>query len=159
MEIVIAESKDCELLSSIVSLSNKDVADLFSLNFENAPKHPSFCNPDWILSDLERGQQYFISLEDGISTGCVAFEQPDNNTAYLNRLSVLPKFRNRGTGSKLVNHIIDYSKEKDITTISIGIIAEHIKLKEWYVKLGFIEGGTKKFSHLPFNVLYMNYKL
>ncbi|MCP3887838.1 MAG: GNAT family N-acetyltransferase [Desulfobulbaceae bacterium] len=39
-------------------------------------------------------------------TGCVAFEQSDNDTAYLNRLSVSPGFRHKGIGSLLVRHII-----------------------------------------------------
>jgi hypothetical protein len=43
--------------------------------------------------------------------------------------------------------------------VSIGIIAEHIKLKKWYLKLGFIEASTKKFDHLPFDVTYMHYEL
>lgn len=159
MEIRIAERNDSEILSSIVSKSNKDVAELLGLNIENAPKHPSFCNSDWILADFERSQEYFLSIENGISTGCVAFEQAEKDTAYLNRLSVLPKYRNRGTGAALVKHIINYSKAKSLTNISIGIIAEHSVLKEWYLKLGFTEGTIHKFDHLPFNVLYMKYEI
>ncbi|MFT5699960.1 MAG: ribosomal protein S18 acetylase RimI-like enzyme [Desulforhopalus sp.] len=159
MEIVVAERNDSEVLASIVSESNKDVAELLALNINNAPKHPSFCTAEWIESDFDRGQEYFLSTENGISTGCVAFEHPESDTAYLNRLSVLPKFRNRGLGSALVKHIVDYAKEKRIKNISIGIISEHNQLREWYLKLGFIEGALQKFDHLPFNVLYMKYKI
>ena len=159
MEIIQAERQDCELLASIVRKSNKDVAELFDLNIDNAPKHPSFCTSEWILSDFDRGQKYFISSENGIKNGCVAFEVPNKNTAYLNRLSVLPEFRNNGFGSTLVQHIIDYSKNIKVKNISIGIIAEHMQLKDWYLKLGFIEGSLQKFDHLPFNVLYMNYEI
>lgn len=157
MEIVQAERKDCELLASIVSESNKDVAELLGLNRNNASKHPSFCTSEWILSDFDRGQEYFISIENGLSNGCVAFEQPTKDTAYLNRLSVLPDFRNKGVGAALVQHIIDYSKYKEVMSISIGIIAEHTQLKEWYLKQGFTEGAIQKFDHLPFTVLYMHY--
>jgi len=159
MKIIAAQRKDCEILASIISESNKDVAELFGLNFENAPKHPSFCNPDWIVSDFNRGQEYFLAIENGRPIGCVAFEHPDSETSYLNRLSVLPEFRNRGIGSSLVEYIKNYSKEKEVKTISIGIIADHAKLKEWYLDLGFIEGAIQKFEHLPFNVLYMKYMI
>ena len=159
MEIIQAERKDCELLASIVSKSNKDVAELLDLNINNAAKHPSFCTDEWILSDFDRGQKYFLLTENGIKKGCVAFEQPNKDTAYLNRLSVLPEFRNKGLGSALVQHIIDYSKDKKVTHISIGIIAEHTQIKEWYLKQGFNEGALKKFDHLPFNVLYMHYEI
>ncbi len=157
--IVTTQKKDADLLASLVRESNKDVAVLFGLNSRNAPKHPSFCKADWILSELERGQEYFLFTEDGLAKGCVAFEQPDENTAYLNRLSVLPEHRRKGIGTRLVNHILGYSKKKRVTLVSIGIIAEHTRLKEWYLKLGFQTGVIQKFEHLPFDVLYMQYKI
>lgn len=159
MKIVASKTKDAELLATLVRESNKDVADLFDLNIHNAPKHPSFCTSEWILSEFVRGQEYFIITDAGIAMGCVGFEQPDQGTAYLNRLSVLPDYRCRGIGSKLVSHILDYSEAKGIKSVSIGIVAEHIKLKDWYLKLGFNAGSIQKFEHLPFDVLYMHYDL
>ncbi len=61
MDIILAETKDAELLASLVSRGNKDVAELLNLNIDNAPKHPSFCTSEWILSDLKRGRIYFLS--------------------------------------------------------------------------------------------------
>lgn len=151
--------EDAEQIAAIVSESNKDVADQFNLTFENNPKHPSFYTKDWVISDLKRGEEYFISRLNNISTGCVAFEQPDPDTAYLNRLSVLPKHRHQGIGAALVNHILEYSRSKEIKLVSIGIIAAHEILKKWYSKLGFIEKDIQKFDHLPFDVMYMHYKL
>ena len=98
-------------------------------------------------------------MEDSVAKGCVAFEQPDPDTAYLNRLSVLPNCRHRGGGATLVRFILDFAKTKNIKTVSIGIIAEHEVLKNWYLDLGFIEGDTQKFKHLPFDVKYMRYDL
>lgn len=159
MAIVQAERKDCELLASIISKSNKDVAELFDLNINIAPKHPSFCTPEWISADFDRGQQYFLFKDNGISKGCVAIEQPNDETAYLNRLSVLPEFRNKGIGSTLVHHVIEFSKDKNVINISIGIIAEHEELKRWYSNHQFKLGSLQKFDHLPFNVLFMHYEI
>ena len=159
MKIMPAKKEDCDLLASIVSKGNQDVAEMLNLNIDNAPKHPSFCTAEWIVDELERGQQYFILTEDGNAKGCVAFEQPNEKTAYLNRLSVLPEFRNKGIGAELVQHIIDYSRRKNVFNISIGIIAEHTQLKDWYLKQGFTEGALQKFDHLPFNVLYMQFQV
>ena len=80
MSIIKANRQDIDLLAEIISKSNKDVAELFGLNIKNAPKHPSFCKPEWILADHERGQKYFIYHEGGITKGCVAFEQPNEKT-------------------------------------------------------------------------------
>ncbi len=36
------------LIATIVSDSNKDVAERFNLTDKNSPKHPSFCALDWV---------------------------------------------------------------------------------------------------------------
>jgi ribosomal protein S18 acetylase RimI-like enzyme len=159
MEIRGTNSDDAGLIASIVSESNKDVACQFDITLENNPKHPSFYTRDWVLSDLNRGEEYFICCTNSAASGCVAFEQPDPDTAYLNRLSVLPKHRHHGIGAALVNHILEYSRLKDIKYVSIGIIAAHGVLKKWYSNLGFTEGETQNIDHLPFDVKYMRYKL
>jgi len=43
--------------------------------------------------------------------------------------------------------------------ISIGIIEENTKLKDWYLKLGFTHISTRKFKHLPFTVGFMEKEL
>jgi len=146
-------------IAKLISLSNKDVAEEFRINLDNNPKHPSFCKEDWVLSDFERGEEYFVYRIKGVAVGCVAFENPRPGVAYLNRLSVLPGYRRQGVGEALVNHIVEYGNAKNVQRISIGIIAKHIKLKAWYVKLGFAEGIIRGVSHLPFDVQYMSLEI
>lgn len=112
-----------------------------------------------MLSDINRGEEYFLLVKNNIAIACVAFENPKEDTAYLNRLSVLLEHRHKGIGETLVNYIFKYSKEKDIQKVSIGIIAEHTILRDWYLRLGFIEKATKEFDHLPFDITYMYYDL
>ncbi len=159
MKIIPSGPKDADILASIVRRSNQDVADQFGLNADNAPKHPSLCTADWILSDIDRGQAYFLSVENNGAAGCVAFEQPDKQTAYLNRLAVLPEFRHRGIGSGLVRHIIQLARENGVRILSIGIIAEHTRLKDWYLAQGFTAAERLTFDHLPFDVRIMKYHL
>ena len=159
MAITKASIDDAQIIASIVSESNKDVAEQFNLNKENNPKHPSFYTKKSVLSDFSRCQEYFIYRKGGNSMGCVRFEHPHPDTAYLNRLSVLPKYRHIGIGAMLVKHVFEYSKSKNVEKVSIGIIATHEILKAWYLGLGFIEGDTKTFAHLPFQVTYMRYEL
>ena len=113
----------------------------------------------WVKTDFKNGQIYFMAMAGDTATGCVAFQRADDHTAYLNRLSVLPDFRHCGTGARLVRHIIDYSRKKKVQQISIGIIAENIRLKKWYRNLGFKNAETLQFDHLPFDVLIMKYSL
>ncbi|GAB6906309.1 GCN5-related N-acetyltransferase [Desulfosarcina cetonica] len=155
--IVPASRPDADAIARVVSIANRDVADRFGLTMENAPRHPSFCTTEWILSDMDRGQAYFVCRESGMITGCVAFEQADAATAYLNRLAVLPEYRHNGLGSALVRHILTLAEKTGVKTVSIGIIAEHERLKRWYQGLGFVDAGTKRFDHLPFTVGFMHY--
>ena len=154
-----ANLHDAEIISFIVSQANKDVAEKFELTLENNPKHPSFYTKEWVLSDIDRGEEYFLYQINGVNCGCVAFEQPNSDISYLNRLSVLPEYRHKGIGEQLVKHVLECSRINNIQMVSIGIIAEHTLLKKWYLKLGFIEKETKHFDHLPFAITYMSYKL
>ena len=108
---------------------------------------------------MHRGVDYFI-LEDGDSVaGCVALERPDSKVCYLERLAVLPHKRRQGFGGALVKHILAEATYSGTACVSIGIIAAHTELKKWYQRLGFIEGETREFDHLPFSVTFMSYAI
>jgi N-acetylglutamate synthase-like GNAT family acetyltransferase len=91
--------------------------------------------------------------------GCVAIERTGDDVCYLERLSVLPQERRKGLGYQLVKHVFQVARELGTKTIGIGIIDGQSDLKQWYQKIGFIEGETREFDHLPFTVRFMNYKL
>lgn len=157
MHIRNTTTDDARLLAMLISESNKDVALRFGLNADNCPGHPSFCNETWVLADFARGERYFILQDNGTAIGCVACENPSAGLAYLNRLSVLSTHRKKGGGERLVRHVIGLAQLSEVGSISIGIIAAHAELKRWYLKLGFSEGETKTFPHLPFAVCYLTY--
>ena len=159
MPIREASPGDAATIARLVAESNKDIAIRFGLNTENCPKHTSFCTESWVQSDLTRGERYFILEEDSEPLACVAYENPSAGLAYLNRLSVLPAYRRRGFGALLVRHIVQLARTAGIKTISIGVIGEHDDLHRWYRKLGFVDGETKRFPHLPFSVKYMSYRV
>ena len=159
MQIREATPADMSTIATLISESNRDVAVKFGLNAENCPKHPSFCTASWVQADLARGETYFILEDEAQPIGCVAYEGPSPGLAYLNRLSVLPAHRRKGTGTRLVQHIVEHARSLSVQTISIGVIGEHTDLQRWYNKLGFKDGETKRFPHLPFSVKYMSYAL
>jgi ribosomal protein S18 acetylase RimI-like enzyme len=157
MKIVKALEEDASQIAAIIRESHQDVARMFAITEENNPKHPSFCATDWVLKDFRRGEEYFLCKIGDTVAGCVAFEQPDAQTAYLNRLSVLPGYRHQGLGAALVRHILAYARSRPVSIVSIGIIASHEGLKTWYAGLGFVEKDTRTFAHLPFDVTFMQY--
>ncbi|MBQ7102361.1 MAG: GNAT family N-acetyltransferase, partial [Clostridia bacterium] len=60
--------------------------------------------------------------------------------------------RNSGYGKEMVELAVATVKSYGGNKISIGIIEENVKLKDWYLKLGFNHISTRKFEHLPFTV-------
>jgi hypothetical protein len=54
-----------------------------------------------------------------------------------------------------VRFIIDTAHSEAISTLSIGVIGEHLALQQWYATLGFAHAETKRFAHLPFSVKHM----
>lgn len=147
---------DADIVARLVRDSNRDVAERFGLDATNCPKHPSFCNAEWVKSDFARGERYFVLDQGGRPVGCVAYETPNAEVAYLNRLSVLPASRRSGHGKRLVEYVIELARTEAIPTISIGVIGDHEDLQRWYRALGFVDGDVKRFAHLPFAVRYMH---
>ncbi|MCP4024507.1 MAG: GNAT family N-acetyltransferase [Desulfobacteraceae bacterium] len=154
-----AGTSDDALISGIIQEAYTIVAQRFDLTKENCPKHPSNCTPDWIKNDFLRGTAYYLLFCDGQAVGCAALEKADENTGYLERLAVLPRFQKQGIGQSLVSHIFKQAGELNLKTIGIGIIAKQHDLCTWYEKIGFIKGNIKLFEHLPFDVMFMSYML
>jgi diamine N-acetyltransferase len=150
---------DTQVLAETIRMSFRDVAERFGLTPENAPRHPAHCTADWIQKDMNRGVTYFVLEYENCIAGCVALELANPEICYLERLAVLPDQRKRGFGKALVNHALSEAKRLETHQVNIGIIAEQIELKNWYKRIGFIEGESKEFPHLPFRVTFMSYKI
>lgn len=126
---------------------------------ENCPKHLSNCTDEWVQTDLARGVTYYVPDHNGTSVGCVALERANAELCYLERLAVIPEERRKGLGKALVGHVFSQARALGAKKISIGIISRQTELKRWYHKVGFVEGETKQFAHLPFRVTFMTYDL
>lgn len=154
-----ATESDIPRLAAIIRNSHRDVAERFGLTPENCPTHPSNCAPEWIEAAFAKGVTYY-TLEAGcVPCGCVALERAGDGVCYLERLAVLPEFRDKGFGKALVNHIFDEAKRLGASHVGIGIIAGHVELQAWYERLGFLKKNTARFKHLPFDVTFMGKSL
>lgn len=157
MHIRRAASQDVSLLAEIIRDAFSDVAVRFGLNADNCPKHPSNCTDEWVSRDMQRDVTYFVLEHEGMPAGCVAVERASEDMYYLERLAVLPDFRKKGSGRALVERVFETVRAKGGQKISIGIISDDMDLKNWYCRLGFVEGETKSFPHLPFQVTFLTY--
>ncbi|MEN6360348.1 MAG: GNAT family N-acetyltransferase [Smithella sp.] len=151
--------EDIGILAEIIRRSFQDAAERFGLTKENAPRHPSNCTDEWVQKDMARGVVYFVIENEGHDAGCVALEPANPGVCYLERLAVLPNQRRRGLGKALVNHVLSEAGLLGAGYVNIGIIAEQTELKSWYQGIGFTEGESREFPHLPFRVTFMAYNL
>ncbi len=154
-----ARDSDVPLLAGLIRHAYRDVAQRFGLTAENCPKHPSNCTAEWIRRDLERHVSYFIYDVGGTPVGCAALEMAQEGMCYLERLCVLPEQRRQGYGRALAEHVLAQARKIGADRVGIGIIADQTELKHWYRKIGFVEGDSKTFAHLPFRVTFLTYRL
>jgi N-acetylglutamate synthase-like GNAT family acetyltransferase len=150
-----ATEEDADLVASLIRESFATVAARFALTRENAPKHPSNCEPEWIRAAFAKGVRYFILETSRGPAGCVALEQASEDVCYLERLAVLPAFRGKGLGEALVEHAIDKARELGVRRVELGMVAAQEELRRWYEKLGFVVTNVVRFEGMQFEVGFM----
>ena len=158
MEPVIREIYDGEGLGNSVRVIRdafRPVATEFGLTPENCPTHPSFITVER-LDELRKRKVILFGLFLGeTQVGFVAVEKAEEAIYYMEKLAVLPDYRHRGYGSRLVEFVLDHARTGNGEELFIGVINEHTVLKEWYKSIGFLEVTSRKFDYLPFTVCYM----
>jgi ribosomal protein S18 acetylase RimI-like enzyme len=157
-KVVIKELIDeagIKLSAGIIRVSFQTVALKFGLTKTNCPSHPSNVTFEQMQDIKKKGLIFFGLFLGEEQIGFVAIEPAENGIFHFEKLAVLPEFRQHGYGAELVNFILDYATKKRGIKMTIGIIHEHTRLREWYQGLGFNETGTQIFSHLPFTVGFM----
>ncbi len=159
IQINVAHAKHVPTISEIIRSAYLEVAERFDLNRESCPKHPSNCTDQWIQRDLDRGVTYYLLKLTGKPVGCAALETVNDGLCYLERVAVLPEYKRRGLGLKLVDHLLSQARRDGIKEVGIGIIAKQQELMRWYQRIGFEKGETKRFDHLPFEVMFMTYRI
>jgi len=142
----------------VLNVSHGTVAKQFGFTKEDNPSNNAFVDAPTLKSQLEKGIELYLMTLDNQPIGCIAIEESTKeiDTFYIEKVSVIPSFRNQGFGVKLMDFATSLIKERGCKRISISLIDSHSKLKQWYTRQGFAETGTKDFPHLPFRVCFMS---
>jgi diamine N-acetyltransferase len=160
MEIkTITEDSGLEEAAKVIRASFATVARDLNFNRENCPTHPSFTSSDELKEMKEKGVQLFgLYLEETVA-GFVALEKADEQLCYIEKLAVLPEYRHKGYGGRMVGFACSRAGALGARRISAGIIDEQEVLKSWYGGLGFTERDIRSYPHLPFTVCFMEKEL
>jgi diamine N-acetyltransferase len=152
---------DLSEIVEVLTVSHGTVAKEFGFTKDNNPTNNAFIDKPTLKTQLLKGIDLYAMSENGKMVGCIAIEKAakETDTYYIEKVSVIPEFRNRGYGVKLMDFAISKINELGGKIISIALIDSNTKLKNWYLTQGFKETLIKKFDHLPFSVCFMNKKL
>jgi ribosomal protein S18 acetylase RimI-like enzyme len=144
--------------ASVIRKSFQTIIEEFSLTPENAPTNPAFITNEKIIDSWNKGTAFFGLYSETDLVGCIAVEKSpkDQNLFFIERLAVLPELRHLGYGKDLLDFVFSYIREQGGITVSIGIMDNNIKLKDWYLKYGFTVAEIRNYPHLPFDVCIMN---
>ena len=143
----------------IIHRSFMTVADDFGLTKDNCPTHTAFMPMEKLEKQYADGRVMFSYEHGSKKVGYFSLKKNENNTE-LDNLAVLPSCRHLGIGREMIDFAKKYARDHlHAEKLTIGIIEENAILKNWYENLGFVHTETKKLSHLPFTVGFMEISL
>ena len=157
-EVKRGELADC---AALVRKSFRTVADEFGFTAENAPRFTAFATTEdrllWQMSAEHR--LMFLDEEDGILCGYYSLRLAENGHCDLGNLSVLPEYRHRGIGEKLLRHAMETGRANRCSVMDLSIVEENTVLRKWYERNGAVHTGTEKFDFFPFTCGYLTIDL
>lgn len=155
--IQITSKMDLSAIVNVLNISHATVARDFGFTKDTNPTNNAFIDEQTLLTQLNSGIDLYAISNNGKMIACIAIEQSSRepSTFYIEKVSVIPEFRNKGYGLKLMNFATSKIKALGAKTISISLIDSNQKLKNWYLLQGFAESSFKDFEHLPFRVCFM----
>lgn len=154
MPVQNCDLKDCV---SVIKNSFKTVADEFGVTEENAPRFIAF-NTDEERINYQRyleDRPMFGYFQRNKLVGYYSLFSINGEECELNGLCVLPEYRHRHIGEKLLKHSIEQAKSHGFTRMVTGIFEDKAELRTWFENNGFVHTGTKKYDFLPFMFGYM----
>jgi ribosomal protein S18 acetylase RimI-like enzyme len=144
-----------EANAAIIRRAFGTVADELGFTEANVPVYPAFITAERLGELRSRGAVFFGLFIEDVQAWFVAVDKENDGKYYMKRLAVLPEYRQRGYGKKLVDFVIDFVKGRGSRKLHIAIVNEQAILKRWYQGMGFRETSVKYFERLPFRVCFM----
>ena len=98
----------------------------------------NFQSVDAIMRQIaEEDYRYFGVFCDGVLAGYYAAKPSDNDCMFLSKFYVAEKFRGRGLGKEMLQHLIDAARATGADTIRLTVNKQN-RTVELYHKLGFV---------------------
>ncbi|MGE9313001.1 GNAT family N-acetyltransferase [Niabella sp. CJ426] len=82
------------------------------------------------------GYSFFLLELEGTDAGFAGLELKDNQTAHLHKIYLSPNCQGKGLGKKLIQFIIDFSKNAGAQSLTLHV-NRHNKALRFYQAVGF----------------------
>jgi len=145
----------------VIRKSFQTVADEFGFTVENAPRFTAFATDEGRLyyQFHEEKRPMYVYLVGKKIVGYYSLALRDDGSAELGSISVLPEYRHKGIGAKLMTDAMLRAKAFGKTVLKLSIVEENQVLRKWYESFGFVHVGTQKFDFFPFTCGYLEREL
>ena len=155
------ERADLSACADVIRRSFRTVADEFGFTEQNAPRFTAFSMTEERLLWHMDGEHRIMYLdeEDGMPCGYYSLLLRGEGACELGNLSVLPEYRHKGIGGRLLAHAMERAKEQDCRVMEFSIVEENTVLRNWYESSGAVHTGTEKYDFFPFTCGYMKIPL
>ena len=145
----------------VIRKSFQTVADEFGFTVENAPRFTAFATDEGRLyyQFHEEKRPMYVYLVGKKIVGYYSLALRDDGSAELGSISVLPEYRHKGIGAKLLTDAMINAKKFGCSVMKLSIVEENQTLRKWYEGFGFVHTGTQKFDFFPFTCGYLEREL
>ena len=136
------------------------VAVEFGLTEDNCPDRGRASLPlEKLVREFEDCSQMFGCFAGEALVGFMSMRVQPDGVSKLNDIIVLPEHRGKGYGGELLDFCKKTAKESGSEKLQLGMIDDNKRLKNWYIKNGFVNTGHHKFEKAPFTVGFMEFIL
>ncbi len=141
--------------AGLVRKSFSTVMKEFGYTERDCPKNPAFITRKKLEVRFDGGEKLFGVYKEGKLVGFFRLEKRSEEDVHLNNLSVLPEHRHEGYGSEMLAFAKGYAKGWGGKRLTLGIMRQNERLRNWYISHGFIETGSTKFEMTPYVIGWM----
>ncbi|MCR4608555.1 MAG: GNAT family N-acetyltransferase [Eubacterium sp.] len=151
------EKKDIPECVKVICESFMTVAKQYDITPENSPAFTAFATDEnKILTWMdEQHRPMFGYFEDDKMIGYYNISLPAEKECELGSLSVLPEYRHKGIGKKLLDDSISRARTLGCSIMKLSIVEENTALRQWYEKNGFKHTETRKYDFFSFTCGYL----
>lgn len=118
----------------------KEVSDLSALAFPKAEQWDVFSLKGELVKHISHS---FVALYEDKVIGFIGMWIIVDE-AQINTIVTDPNYRNTGVGTTLLNHVINYCKDLNVSSISLEVRQSNEIAKKLYMNKGFFIEGERK---------------